>query len=286
LPERRDLQPRRVGLSSKPSTQADIESDWLAYWCGQLKVPVAFHRKLWEHAYLLQALHDAGALRAGARGLGFGCGAEPIASYLASHGAQALVTDLAPDEMASKGWRDSGQHASNLDLAFHGRLIARDTFEANVSHRFVDMNAIPDDLQNFDFCWSICALEHLGSIEQGLAFIKNAMRAIRPGGVAVHTTEFNFLDDQRTIDNWPTVLFQRAHFERLDRELRDEGHHMASLDFDTGSKPLDQFIDIAPFPQDWSDALRRHFGNASFHLKVSVDGFASTCFGLIITKAR
>lgn len=76
--------PAPAPLSSKLCTQADIESEWMAYWCGQLKVPVVFHRKLWEFAYVLQAIHGAGMLREGARGLGFGCGEEPIPSYLAS----------------------------------------------------------------------------------------------------------------------------------------------------------------------------------------------------------
>ena len=30
-------------------------------------------------------------------------------------------------------------------------------------------------------------LEHLGSLENGLAFVRNAMSFLRPGGVAVHT---------------------------------------------------------------------------------------------------
>ena len=71
LPQREGLAARQVGLACKPSTQEDMESDWVAYWLGELGVPVVFHRKLWEYAYLLQALHENGALREGARGLGF-----------------------------------------------------------------------------------------------------------------------------------------------------------------------------------------------------------------------
>lgn len=212
LPPRSGIGPRRVDLPSKPSTQADLESDWAAYWLGEIKAPVVFHRKLWEYAYVLQALHDKDMLRPGLRGLGFGCGAEPIGSYLASRGIDTLVTDLDPEAMAAKGWRDSGQHAASREAAFHACLVDKDSFEARVSHCFVDMTAIPEDLSSFDFCGSICALEHLGSIESGLAFVKNAMTTLKPGGVAVHTTEFNFLDDERTVDNWPTVLFQRATF--------------------------------------------------------------------------
>jgi cyclopropane fatty-acyl-phospholipid synthase-like methyltransferase len=35
--------------------------------------------------------------------------------------------------------------------------------------RRADMNAMPDTLGQFDFVWSACAFEHLGSIRQGRA---------------------------------------------------------------------------------------------------------------------
>jgi hypothetical protein len=96
LPVREDLAPQHIGLASKPSTQADLESDWAAHWLAALKIPVVFHRKLWELAYVLQALYDNEHLQPGTRGLGFGCGEEPLPSYLASLGIGITVTDLPP----------------------------------------------------------------------------------------------------------------------------------------------------------------------------------------------
>ena len=57
------------------------------------------------------------------------------------------------------------------------------------------MNHLPDDLRGFDFTWSSCALEHLGTLAAGADFVVAQMDCLRPGGVAVHTTEF--LVDQR-----------------------------------------------------------------------------------------
>jgi hypothetical protein len=102
--------------------------------------------------------------------------------------------------------------------------------------------------------------------------------------VAIHTTEFNFLDDSQTIDNWPTVLFQRRHFTQLAAELRKEGHDVGELDFRIGDKPLDKFIDVPPFAHDWPKPLALEWRDSPAHLKISIDGFASTCFGLIIGK--
>src|SRR5882762_5497427 len=60
LPPRPGLKAMPVGLKCKPSTQEDLESDWVAFWCSQLKVPVVFHRKLWELCYVLQAIYEHG----------------------------------------------------------------------------------------------------------------------------------------------------------------------------------------------------------------------------------
>ncbi len=284
LPVRENLSPTSVSLKSKPSTQADLESDWVAYWSSKLKVPVIFHRKLWELCYAMQAFHNAGVLAEGKRGLGFGCGTEPLPSLMASYGAEVVVTDLQPDAQNTKGWADTNQHTKTLDEAFKDHLVSKDVFDRKVSLEYVDMNAIPDHLRDFDFCWSICALEHLGSIEKGLNFIENSIDVLKPGGVAVHTTEFNFTRDDITFDHWNTVLFQRKHFTEIAERLTAKGYKVAPLDFDVGNKPLDKFIDVPPFPHDMGDYMREIWGSDNNHIKVSVDGIPATCFGLIITK--
>lgn len=285
LPPADNVEAAHIGLKSKPSTQADMESPWVAYWCNQLKVPVVFHRKLWEHAFVLQALYENDLLKEGMRGLGFGCGREPLPSYFAGRGIKVTVTDLAPEQSSGLGWTDTRQHTETLEAAFHDNLVERSVFQENASLRYVDMNFIPDDLRDYDFCWSICSLEHLGSIRQGLDFIENSLKTLRPGGVAVHTTEFNFMNDAETIDNWPTVLFQRRHFREIAGRLRAAGHYVAELDFSVGSKPLDKFIDIPPWTYDMTPDMAADWEPNAVHLKLSIDGFASTCFGLLVRKA-
>ena len=72
-------EPRPHGLKCMPARQRDIESPWFGYWCQQLKIAPVFHRKLWEYAFILQALFERGKLGRDLRGLGFGCGEEPMA---------------------------------------------------------------------------------------------------------------------------------------------------------------------------------------------------------------
>lgn len=277
------------GLISKPTTQQDLESLWFRYWCSELKIFPIFHRKLWEFAFLLQCLFENNMIVVGKSGIGFGCGEEPIASYLASVGVSAHVTDLEIEKVSGMGWVETNQYASSLEAAFHPSICSREEFENNVSHSYVDMNDIPKELDGkYDFCWSICAMEHLGTIEKGLNFVEQSLRTLKPGGIAIHTTEFNYLSDKITIDNWPTVLFLKEHFETLAKRVNEAGHVFVGPSFDVGNRVLDRFVDIPPYAvgegwlarENWSDV------NQNAHLKLSVDGFPCTCFGILIKKAE
>lgn len=261
----------------------DFFTDWFRGACKALKIEPVLHRKLWEFGYVLACLEHFGKLKPGARALGFGCGSEPLPSLFAARGLSILATDLAPSAQGAAGWIDSDQHTTDLAAICKPELVAPDVFGAQVSLRHVDMNAIPADLDGgFDICWSICALEHLGSIEQGLAFVRNSLKTLRPGGVAVHTTEFNYSSDEATIDNWGTVLFRKRDFGRLYEELRRDGYELPAVSFDTGNNPIDWFIDIPPF--SWQPGYYSADLPALPHLKLSIDGFPSTCFGMVIRK--
>ncbi|HYV52446.1 MAG TPA: hypothetical protein VE971_04045 [Candidatus Eisenbacteria bacterium] len=279
LPE--NLSPQKIGLNSKACQQRDIECNWFLYWCQQLHTPVVYHRKLWEFCYILQALYEHDCLTPGRKGLGFGCGEEPLPSLLAAYDIAITATDLDPRESAAQGWIATNQNMASLEKIWHPGLCTRELFDKNVSLQYIDMNAIPDHLEGkYDFCWSACALEHLGSIKNGLQFIKNSLKTLIPGGLSIHTTEFNYLEDEETIDNYGTVLFRKRDFEELSASLAAANHEVAVLDFSVGADFLDRFIDLPPY----NSKIYAHTQDA--HLKLLIDGFASTSFGLIIRKSK
>ena len=109
------------------------------------------------------------------------------------------------------------------------------------------MRAIPTELTGFDFCWSACSLEHLGTLEAGLAFVERSLATLRPGGIAVHTTEFNLSSDDRTPMEGPTVLFRRRDMLDLAARLEAAGHQVAAFDLDPGTGVLDEYVDLPPF---------------------------------------
>lgn len=260
----------------------DFRRAWFLDACRELKVAPLLHRKLWEEAYVLKSLESTGLLRPGSRGLGFGCGEEPFASAFAARGVEVLITDLDPNSQAAAGWVESSQHATGVDKIFRPNLVNRAKFDSLVTFQCLDMNRIPSDLNaQFDFCWSVCALEHLGSIALGTEFVENSMAVLKPGGFAVHTTEFNFSNDDQTIDHGQTVLFRRKDIEALAQRLRDLGHIVYPLSFDVGSSPVDWFIDVPPYPGD-AGFLDRSL--KALHLKLTIEGFPCTCYGMIIQR--
>jgi SAM-dependent methyltransferase len=275
-------QPVRVGLTSQICRQADIEHDWLRHWCPALFCYPLYHRKLWEDCFVLQALWEAGMLEPGRRGLGFAVGQEQLPSLFAARGLDITATDLDPADRRARGWLASGQHsAATAAQLHHPHQLERAAFDARVGFRAVDMRRIPADLAGYDFVWSVCALEHLGTLQRGLDFVVQAMRCLKPGGLAIHTTEYNLNPQERTIGRGYTVLYQRRHMDALAARLAAEGHQMLAFDDARGDGMLDHFVDLPPYPHHPFALAPLH----APHLRLSLHGRIVTSAGIIIRKA-
>jgi SAM-dependent methyltransferase len=271
--------PPPLKLNSSLCTQSDLETDWAAFWCEQMKIHPTYHRKIWEFIFIAQSLWAAGKMSSGSSGLGFGCGAEPLPSLFAKYGVRVLATDLDPGRPETAGWSATGQHAKDREAFCRRDICSDETLLANIDYRPVDMNHIPADLDGrFDFCWSACSLEHLGSIAHGLDFIENSLRTLKPGGIAVHTTEFN-LENGETIDHSGTVLYQKRHIEDLVARLRKAGHHVSDVDFNPASRILDGMVDIPPWDHGYFPHPHPHA-----HLKLCIGGFPCTSIGIVIAN--
>ncbi len=255
---------------SQACTASQFDEDAYRYWCEQIREQPRTHRKQWEFCYILQVLSLAGVLNPGRNGLGFGVGAEPLAAIFAGRGAQVVGTDLEPEEAQRSGWVETDQHASGKDAMNDRGICPPEQFERNVSFRFVDMNAIPGDIGTFDFCWSACAFEHLGSIRHGHEFILNTARLLKPGGIGVHTTEFNCSSNDETLKSGSTVLFRKRDFEAMIADLQAQGFEV-EVNWDLGDEALDRHIDMPPYAAD-------------NHLKLQLDRWVTTSFGLIVRR--
>jgi len=261
-------------LNCRACTRRDIETANFRYWASRLGLrPGGLHRKAWEWCFISQALYERNVLGPGRRGLGFAVGQEPLTSLFVGMGCEVLATDLDPERADEQGWVEGNQHAAGRAQLNKYGLCSPELFDAHAGFRHVDMRAIPEDLAGYDFLWSSCALEHLGTLQWGLDFVANALKCLRPGGIAVHTTEFNVESDTQTIETGHDVIYRRRDFSRLAEDLRRQGHHVEPLDFDTGDSDADLHVDDPPY-------------TGKVHLKLRIGGFASTSFGLIIRRAN
>lgn len=257
-------------LTSCLCSQEQLESETFRSWIERMGDKPTMHRKQWEFGYIAQALYERGLLELGSRGLGFAVGREPLPSLFARFGCEIVASDWSEEAARAAGWVDSNQHASNLEVLNERGLCPRDLFLKRVTFRTVDMNQIPGDLRDFDFVWSSCSLEHLGSIRQGEQFIYNAMKCLRPGGVAVHTTEFNVSSNRFTLDHSRDVVFRQRDIERIAVNLAAEGHDI-QLNFAEGEGPHDHVVDVPPYRGD-------------SHLKLLISHYVCTSIGLIIQR--
>jgi SAM-dependent methyltransferase len=237
-------------VRSRLCTQAQLSEPWFRSWCEAMAEPPTAHRKTWEFAYAAEVLDQLGLLESGRRGLGFGVGREALVPLFASRGVEIVATDLEPDSREALGWTRSGQHAFGVEGLLRPEVCKPDAFRELVSWRPLDMTAIPADLGGFDFCWSICSLEHLGSLDEGLAFIERSVDTLAPGGIAIHTTEFNLSSDDETVESGPTVIYRKRDVLALRDRLEAKGHQVAALDFSEGDGILDRYVDVPPYGEE------------------------------------
>jgi hypothetical protein len=232
-----------------------------------------FHRKPWEWVFIMYHIAKNGGIGPGKRGLGFGVGGEPLAYSFAKQGAAVRATDAPPTIGEAGGWVGGNQLASSLSAIPQGNMDPTE-FARLVSFSHCDMNNIDPELRDFDFCWSSCALEHLGSLRAGMEFVINSVeKTLRRGGVAVHTTEYNVRSNDETIDNFWTVIYRQRDIDQLIGELRARGHIVDNFIVAPDLDEIDEHVDVPPYAHDP-------------HLKLAFEGMVMTSCGIVVRRGR
>lgn len=228
---------------------------------SRLSLEAVLDRKIWEYCFIVNAIETYAKTGPGARGLAFGCGMEFITSVFAAGGSEILATDYVEQ---SHNWQAQG-----LDDLYSSAHIDRASFDARVKFQHLDMNQIDPLLTGFDFLWSTGSLEHIGGYDKGLAFVENAMNCLKPGGIAVHTTEFTLTSEQVGHDTPNLSFYCRRDIEQLAARLINSGH-MIILNFERGHTVADTHVDTPPF--NYGRTLCAHF---SSHVVTSIGDCAT-----------
>lgn len=254
---------------SQPCTPAQFDEPAYGQWTALMQQPAVQDRRQWAEVYVLQALERYGMLRPGAQGLGFAVQPWPGPAVMAARGCTVTLSGYSTRSDDRK--LNQSELLSLLESSRHPTICADDVYDRQVDARAIDMNKLSGKLPQFDFAWSIGALEHLGSIEAAEAFMRNSMATLTLGGMAVHTTLLNVSSVMDTVDNASTVLFRRQDFERIAVDLVSRGHYVAQLNFDLGEPPLEPEAGGVFAPRDPE-------------LAAALDEFEAVPFALIVRR--
>jgi len=184
---------------------------------GYVPDPARLHRKEWEFAQGVYGLRKLRCLSPDAAALGLGAGAEPIIFFLAGRLRRVVATDLYAGDFSA---HEADPRMLRDPEAFAPFSYHRDRLEV----RRMDAIAIDYAPESFDLVFSFSSFEHFGSRRAQRACLAAIHRVLRPGGVAVLTTEVILNACGRHGD-----YFRRA--ELLDDLIPGAGFRLAGGDF-------------------------------------------------------
>jgi hypothetical protein len=192
----------------------------------------------WRLAYVRRVLESYGMAQAGARGLGFMVEPDALPARLAEDGCGIVAMGYAGENKAP-----GMKRLSTLDDLRYANIGSVTRFEEAVELRSVEDWSVSDDLRDFDFCWSVDAVDMLATRRDAVQFIKNSFQSLKVGGLAVHVVPFT-ASDTVSADGEGGPLFSRSDVERLAFDVISFGHEIAQIKFGTAEEPAMGFIGL------------------------------------------
>jgi SAM-dependent methyltransferase len=174
---------------------------------SELRELPRLHRKQWEFGMILRALHAEALLHRGSRGLSMGGGRERLLYAVADHVDRLMVTDL------YGGGSDWEEARTDEPMDFIEAHMPFPVEAARIEARRMDMRQLDFAPASFDFCYSSCAIEHIGGRDDFLAHLREAHRVLKEGGTYVLTTEFHY--GPETIELPGNYIFSGAYLSEL-----------------------------------------------------------------------
>lgn len=245
------IKPSEFAFKPGSVKQKDVLSPDYLYWMAELGIYPRIHNKLWQYYSLLQNVHThfGDIETVDRKAIVFGVGQEPTVALLASKGWKVTASDYFENGIAQE-WAGTNQLSQNLVDLNKAGICDEQVFISNVELINMDMNSIPTELdEKFDLVWSLCALGHIGSYQNGIDFVKRSRQLLKPGGIAVHTTEMDYSSELERLDTPDLSLYKAQDIQSLLSFLKQDGCNVPEHDFELGPGILDNLVDVAPYAQ-------------------------------------
>ncbi|CAB9518537.1 Inherit from proNOG: Methyltransferase domain [Seminavis robusta] len=245
------------------ATQREFSSPWFLESIGFIGEKPRNHRKQWELAYVVHVIKTLNLCAPGKRGLVLAVGAEKLPQVFASMGCSILATDLPvnDDPEFVKMWANTNQHVGAIDSLYtkNYKGVSEKTFKELVTYHPENMNSFSDWLlqqEKFDFIWSLCSIEHVGSIELGQNVVLHTLDLLKPGGVAFHSVEMNLSSNDATKQTKIESVWRKRDFEELREKATAKGFSPFPAQFGAGHGNLDRNPDGVLGPYNDSDHIK------------------------------
>jgi SAM-dependent methyltransferase len=202
------------------------------------------HRKDWEWALGLIAMHRFGKLDTNSIAIGIGSGTEPIPFYLANKIQHVYATDLYETE---EKWK----RAAPADFPDNPKKYAPFPYkeEALTVLRMDGTKKLEFASDSFDIAFSFSSIEHFGGRDHSgaLRALREIERVLKPEGIATITTEYIINDKKH-----PEFFNRQTIFSQLIDKLAVL-QLVEPLDLRITSKTLDTVADFFSVDVNWDN---------------------------------
>ena len=184
-----------------------------------LIMPEQKNRKAWEVGMVLHAFDRLGIITPTAEILGIGVAKEETISLLSPHVKRLFATDIYCSPNTWSDW-----HGTDL-MIDASRFLNQPYNRRRVVWQHVDGRSLPYEDNSFDAIFSCSSFEHFGSEADIRQAIGEACRVLKPGGVAVISTEYKvsgLRDWFCNVQLFDAVRLQRVWLDGIGWRLADE----------------------------------------------------------------
>jgi len=198
---------------SKICDAADwFDTEFRSIILNELKESPRFHRKQWEFAMIFLALKKLGYLNEDMTGLSLGGGNERVLYSIAQHVNKLIVTDLYDEDTT---W-DCAKTKDPDEYIKASKPF--DVDDSKIKALRMDMRYLDFADNTFDFCYSSCAIEHIGDFEDFVLHLDEVYRVLKEDGVYVFTTELKIGSD--TIKDENNFIFSSFYLNDIFKSIK------------------------------------------------------------------
>ena len=233
------------------------------------------HRKDWEWALGIIAMRRFGKLNEKSTAIGVGSGREAILYYLANKVKHVYATDL----YKVRNWME----AAPSDFPENPKKYAPFPYKEDaLTVLRMDGTKLEFPSESFDIAFSFSSIEHFGGGEKNnhsgaLRSLKEMERVLKPGGLAVITTEYIINDKEH-----PEFFNKRTIYSDLIDKL-ERLKLVEPLDLRITTKTLDTVMDYYPVGINWGN-LDNEFRKSHPHMLLRIKNILWTSVMLVFKK--